>query len=63
MSQEVEYVVVKNGEDQYSIWLASLPIPEGWEDMAVRGTKEHCLEHIERVWVDMRPRSLKEAIS
>jgi MbtH protein len=52
--------VVINIEDQYSIWPASKTIPPGWEEEGKKGTKEECLAHIKEVWVDMRPRSLKE---
>ncbi len=52
--------VVINIEDQYSIWPASKAIPPGWRAEGKTGTKEECLGHINEVWVDMRPRSLKE---
>lgn len=26
------------------------------------GTKSECLDHIEKVWVDMRPKSLRDAL-
>jgi MbtH protein len=52
--------VVVNHEEQYSLWLAGSPIPSGWKAVGVQGTKQECLEHIERVWTDMRPRSLRE---
>jgi MbtH protein len=55
-----EYEVVVNGEEQYSIWPADLPCPDGWAAVGVRGAKPACLEHIDRVWTDMRPRSLRE---
>lgn len=56
------YRVVRNDEDQYSIWLADRPPPAGWHDEGVVGTKQECLQHIDRVWTDMRPRSLREAM-
>ena len=52
--------VVINIEDQYSIWPASKEIPLGWREEGKRGPKDECLAHIKEVWVDMRPRSLKE---
>ncbi|MEU2451469.1 MbtH family protein [Streptomyces sp. NPDC059558] len=54
-----QYLVVANDEEQYSLWEAGRPVPLGWHDQGVRGTKEACLEHIERVWTDMRPLSLR----
>lgn len=52
--------VVINLEDQYSIWPSTKTIPSGWREGGKMGTKEECLNHIKEVWVDMRPRSLRE---
>ena len=57
--EKFTYIVVKNHEDQYSIWPDFKPIPAGWEDMQVRGSKTECLAHIKEVWTDMRPKSLR----
>jgi len=54
--------VVINLEDQYSIWPASKTLPVGWRDGGKEGEKEECLNYIKEVWVDMRPRSLRELI-
>lgn len=54
-----EYLVVVNHEEQYSIWLAGREIPPGWRDAGKRGTKAECLAHVEEVWTDMRPLSLR----
>ncbi len=56
-------VVVKNNEDQYSIWREGRKIPDGWEAAGPSGSKEVCLDYIEEVWTDMRPRSLRESQS
>jgi MbtH protein len=53
------YQVVVNDEEQYSIWPAGRAIPAGWHDEGTAGTEDACIAHIERVWVDMRPRSLR----
>jgi len=55
--------VVVNDEEQYSIWTVGRPLPAGWHAAGVRGTREECLEHIEAVWTDMRPKSLREQSS
>lgn len=55
------YVVVINDEEQYSIWRADRAIPAGWRDEGTRGDKTACLEHIGRVWTDMRPLSIRRA--
>ena len=56
-----EYRVVINVEDQYSIWPDCKEIPPGWCDSGKKGSKQECLDYIKDVWVDMRPKSLKEA--
>lgn len=54
------YNVVLNHEEQYSIWPQDREIPAGWRAEGKSGTKEECLEHIEEVWTDMRPLSLRK---
>ncbi|MFD1933077.1 MULTISPECIES: MbtH family protein [Nonomuraea] len=54
--------VVLNDEEQYSIWPAGRENPAGWHDAGFSGTKDECLAHIEQVWTDMRPKSLREAM-
>lgn len=53
------FQVVTNHEEQYSIWPEHKEVPEGWIAVGPRGPKEECLTYIERVWTDMRPRSLR----
>ncbi|HJQ03552.1 MAG TPA: MbtH family NRPS accessory protein [Jatrophihabitans sp.] len=55
------YLVVFNDEEQFSIWPADQPVPTGWQAAGRSGTRESCLSYISEVWVDMRPRSLREA--
>ena len=63
MNSEVEHVVVINDEEQYSIWPAFREIPAGWYDAGFRGPREACLDHIESVWTDITPRSVREALA
>lgn len=51
--------VVRNDEDQYSIWPADRENPLGWHDASFSGTRGECLDHIKRTWTDMRPKSLR----
>ncbi|MGB3205432.1 MAG: MbtH family protein [Crinalium sp.] len=53
------YKVVVNHEEQYSIWLADQDNPLGWQDTGFSGTKTECLEYIKKVWLDMKPLSLR----
>lgn len=52
--------VVVNHEEQYSIWPEYKAIPQGWRAVGVTGPKAVCLAHIEQVWTDMRPLSLRQ---
>lgn len=54
------YRVVVNHEEQYSIWPADRELPLGWKDAGFSGDKAACLHHIEDVWTDMRPLSLRK---
>lgn len=54
-----EYLVVINEEEQYSIWPAASSVPRGWHIEGTRGSKRACLAHIDVVWTDMRPLSLR----
>jgi uncharacterized protein YbdZ (MbtH family) len=56
------YKVVINHEEQYSIWPESRENPPGWTSIGVTGPKAACLSHIESVWTDMRPLSLRKAM-
>src|SRR3954452_20466116 len=55
-----DYIVVVNHEDFYSYWRGDLDPPAGWRPAGFSGTKEACLDWIEKVWIDQRPRSLRE---
>jgi MbtH protein len=57
------YLVVRNDEEQYSIWPEDEPVPGGWAATGVSGAKTECLEHIRQVWTDLRPRSLRERMA
>jgi len=56
---ETIYQVVVNHEEQYSIWPDWRPLPDGWRPDGKVGSKEDCLAHINEVWTDMRPLSLR----
>ncbi|NRB66528.1 MAG: MbtH family NRPS accessory protein [Vibrio sp.] len=62
-SPNTEFTVVINLQEQYSIWPTYHPIPNGWKEVGVTGNKEICLAHINEVWTDMRPKSLREALA
>ncbi|WP_437759616.1 MbtH family protein [Sorangium sp. So ce1389] len=59
---ETIFRVVLNHEEQYSIWPAQRELPAGWRAEGTEGTRKECLAHIDRVWTDMRPLSLRNAM-
>lgn len=59
MAEQQTYMVVINDELQYSIWRSDLELPAGWRPDGTTGTREQCLAHIDTVWTDMRPLSLR----
>ncbi len=59
---DVEYKVVVNHEEQYSIWPVDRENPRGWKSVGFEGTKKECLNYIEEVWTDMRPLSLRRTV-
>ncbi len=60
---EQTYLVVLNDEEQYSIWWADRPLPDGWHAEGTSGTKQECLDRINVVWTDMRPLSLRNRMA
>lgn len=59
--EQLAYKVVRNYEEQYSIWPAERDNPVGWQDVGMRGSKEKCLEYIQEVWTDITPLSVRLA--
>ncbi|WP_405387474.1 MbtH family NRPS accessory protein [Streptomyces sp. NBC_01102] len=51
--------VVRNNEDQYSLWPTGREVPAGWETVGDRAPRSACLDLIAQRWTDMRPASLR----
>jgi MbtH protein len=60
MDDDARYEVLRNDEEQYSLWLAGHDVPPGWHRVGKEGTKQECSDYVDEVWTDMRPRSLRE---
>jgi MbtH protein len=59
MTETSRYRVVLNDEGQHSLWPASRDTPPGWRDEGFSGSRPECLDHIDRVWADIRPLSVR----
>jgi MbtH protein len=57
------YRVVRNDEEQYSIWPTGRELPSGWHPEGTEGGRAECLAHISEVWTDMRPLSLRRRMA
>jgi MbtH protein len=53
------YRPVVNREQQYSIWPSDKELPAGWRIAGEAAPEQDCLAHIEELWTDMRPLSLR----
>lgn len=53
------FQVIVNDEGQYSMMPAENELPPGWRDGGKKGTSQECIDYIEKVWTDMRPKSLQ----
>jgi len=60
---DATYLVLVNDENQHSLWPATLDVPAGWTVARPEDSRRNCLDHIERAWTDMRPRSLVDAMN
>ncbi len=60
---ELTYFVVRNAEEQYSIWPSYREVPAGWDTITEPMTKSDCLTYIEQYWTDIRPKSLRDKLA
>lgn len=59
---EISHEVVVNDEEQYSIWRADRALPAGWRRTGFTGSSTACLAHVDEIWTDLRPRSVRERV-
>ena len=62
-TNEPEFTVVISDEERYSIWPTYKDVPWGWRSADVTGSRQACLDHIAKVWNDMRPLSLRREMA
>jgi MbtH protein len=60
---DADFSVLRNEEDQHSLWPAFAPVPEGWSVVHGPGPREECLAYVRENWTDVRPRSVAEFIT
>jgi MbtH protein len=61
--ETANFLVLVNDEGQHSLWPVFAEVPDGWTVVFGPESRPSCLDYIEKSWVDMRPRSLIEAMA
>jgi MbtH protein len=56
------FFVLVNAEDQHSLWPAFAGVPDGWTVRLGPVGRAECLDYVEANWLDLRPKSLIEAM-
>jgi MbtH protein len=51
-----DYVVLRNGLGEHSIWPATVPVPPGWWIALPERGRAACIEFIEKNWQPAVPR-------
>ena len=57
------FYVLVNDEEQHSLWPSFADVPVGWRVAFGEAGRAECLNYVEQNWGDLRPRSLREAMS
>ncbi|WP_327110319.1 MbtH family NRPS accessory protein [Nocardia sp. NBC_01730] len=58
-----KFYVLINEEGEHSLWPVVAAAPGGWTIAYGAADRKSCLRYVETHWVDMRPKSLIEAMS
>ncbi|MFY9780611.1 MAG: MbtH family NRPS accessory protein [Candidatus Baltobacteraceae bacterium] len=58
-TEEWDYTVLVNEEEQYSLWPEFKDVPAGWTRVGPVADKAACLAWIEQHWTDLRPKSIR----
>jgi MbtH protein len=57
------YKVLVNDEGQYGLLPDFVTTPPGWRATGFTGSEDDCAAHVDEVWTDMRPKSLRDALA
>jgi MbtH protein len=56
------FLVLRNDEDQHSLWPAFADVPAGWRVAYGEAGGAACQDYVDDNWPDMRPKGLREAV-
>ncbi|MFG2994635.1 MbtH family protein [Streptomyces sp. NPDC048257] len=57
------FYVLLNDAGQHSLWPSFAEVPVGWRIVFGEESRLLCLEHVEANWTDLRPKSMREAVT
>jgi MbtH protein len=57
-----DFLALRNEEEQYSLWPQDITVPDGWRVVYGPAPRQEVVDHIDRSWTDMRPKSLREGM-
>lgn len=60
---DADYVVLRNRENQHSLWRADVAAPDGWTLVHGPGPRPECLAYVRENWTDIRPAGVAEFIA
>lgn len=63
MGTAAQFRVVRNDEEQHALWPAGAALPAGWHAEGFTGSEEECAAHVDRVWPDIRPLTLRRRLA
>lgn len=61
--EDATFVVLRNDEEQHSLWPAFAEVPAGWQVVFGESDRADCLAYVEQNWTDIRPKKLRDALT
>lgn len=60
---DANYTVLRNDENQHSLWPAFADVPEGWTRVHGPSRRDECMAYVRENWLDLRPRGVAEFVA
>lgn len=57
-----EFHVLRNAEEQHSLWPTFAEVPSGWEVVLEAVTRDRALDYVRENWPDIRPLSVRRRL-
>jgi uncharacterized protein YbdZ (MbtH family) len=61
--ENAAFYVLRNDQEQYSLWPVFADVPSGWQVVFGESTRADCLAFVEETWTDLRPKALRDAMA